>query len=116
MILNAGLPGHAPREVTLIAQIVRHQRKGAPDSEDLGALTHPGDGDAVRRCALLLRLADELDSAGDRAVRSARVVADRRRLHLELTGDAALASWRVRRQLADGELRRAFGRPLVLAA
>jgi exopolyphosphatase/pppGpp-phosphohydrolase len=30
VILNAGWPGQGPREVALIAQIVRYHRKGTP--------------------------------------------------------------------------------------
>ena len=33
LILESGLPGYGPREVELIAQIVRHHRKGSPDDE-----------------------------------------------------------------------------------
>ena len=37
LILNAGLPGFAPREVALIAQAARYHRKGMPDFEELEA-------------------------------------------------------------------------------
>ena len=62
VILQAGLPGYGPREVALIAQIVRHHRKGSPDD------------DRVARCALLLQLAEQLDRGQDQSVIEARLV------------------------------------------
>jgi exopolyphosphatase/pppGpp-phosphohydrolase len=114
VILNSGIAGYDPRLLALIAQIVRYQRKGSPGLDDLGALTRNGDAEIVNRCALLLRLAVQLDGGGDGAVRSARVVAERRQLRLELTGDARLARWGFAHLLGDGDFRRAFGRRLVL--
>jgi exopolyphosphatase / guanosine-5'-triphosphate,3'-diphosphate pyrophosphatase len=114
LILNSGIAGHDPRQLALIAQTVRYQRKGSPGLDDLAALTRDGDAEIVNRCALLLRLADQLDGGGDGAIRAARVVAERRRLRLELTGDARLARWGLVRLLGDGEFRRVFGRRLVL--
>ena len=102
LILQSGLPGYGPREVALIAEIVRHQRKGSPD----GAL--------VARCALLLRLAEQLDRGQDQSVVEARLVAERRALRLKLRGDDALARWALERRLSDGAFRRVFGRRLVV--
>jgi exopolyphosphatase / guanosine-5'-triphosphate,3'-diphosphate pyrophosphatase len=102
LILQSGLPGYGPREVALIAEIVRHQRKGSPD----GAL--------VARCALLLRLAEQLDRGQDQSVVEARLVAELRALRLKLRGDDALARWALERRLSDGAFRRVFGRRLVV--
>ena len=102
LILQTGLPGYGPHEVARIAEIVRHHRKGSPD-----------DG-LVARCALLLRLAEQLDRGQDQAVREARLVAERRVLRLKLRGDDRLARWSLERRLSDGAFRRVLGRRLVV--
>ena len=114
VILNAGLAGYGPRELALIAQTVRYQRKGSPGLDDLTALARKGDAELVGRCALLLRLAGQLD-CGDGRAATARLVAERRRLKLHVPGDGQLARWSVARHFADGEFRRVFGRRLLLA-
>jgi exopolyphosphatase / guanosine-5'-triphosphate,3'-diphosphate pyrophosphatase len=103
LILQAGLPGYGPREVDLIAQIVRHHRKGTPED------------DRVARCALLLQLAEQLDRGQDQSVIEARLVKDRRTLRLRLRGDDRLALWSLERRLSVGAFRRAFGRRLVVS-
>ena len=115
MILHAELPGFAPRDVALIAQIVRYHRKGNPSLDELGSLVRKGDDRLVTRCALLLRLAEQLDRGEDARVGRATFVASRNALHLELEGDTRLARWSVERQLRDDQFRRAFGRRLELS-
>ena len=102
LILQAGLPGYGPREVELIAQIVRHHRKGSPED------------DMVARCALLLQLAEQLDRGQDQSVIEARLVKERRALRLRLRGDDRLAVWSLERRLSEGAFRRVFGRRLVV--
>jgi len=115
LILNAGLPGHSPRETALIAQMARYHRKGTPSLGDLAALARRGDEALVLRGAALLRLAEQLDRARDQHVRAARVKVreDVVRLTLDAAGDAALARWSAHRHL--GVLERALGRPVELA-
>ena len=115
VILHAGLDGFGPRQLALIAQVVRYQRKGSPGLDDLTALARDGDAQLVGRCALLLRLAELLDSGDGPAMRTARLVADRRRLRLHVPVDARLPRWSVARQFPEGEFRRVFGRRLILA-
>jgi exopolyphosphatase/pppGpp-phosphohydrolase len=98
VILNAGLAGS--RQLALIAQIVRYQRKGSPGRDGVSALARSGDAKLVGRCALLLRLARQLDRGDGPAI------------HLPV--DAQLARWSIARQFADGEFRRVFGRRLML--
>ena len=93
---------YGPREVELIAEIVRHHRKGSPE------------GELVARCSLLLRLAEQLDRGQDQSVHEARLVAERRLLRLRLRGDDRLARWSLERRLSDGAFRRVFGRRLVV--
>ena len=114
VILNAGLAGYGPREVALIAQIVRYHRKGAPGLDDLRPLARAGDGELVQRCALLLRVAEQLERGEGQSVRKAQLVADRHGIRLVLDGDDALARWSLERQLGDEAFRRVFGRPLVV--
>jgi exopolyphosphatase / guanosine-5'-triphosphate,3'-diphosphate pyrophosphatase len=72
LILNAGLPGFSPAEVAVIAQAVRYHRKGMPEPGPLAALFAEGDAALLDRCAVLLRLAEDLERARDQLVRHAR--------------------------------------------
>jgi exopolyphosphatase/guanosine-5'-triphosphate,3'-diphosphate pyrophosphatase len=71
LILNAGLPGFAPVEVGIIAQAARYHRKGMPDPGPLAALFGPDDAARLDRCAVLLRLAEDLERSRDQLVRGA---------------------------------------------
>ncbi len=113
LILSAGLPGFGPRELALIAQIVRYDRKGTPDLDDLRPFARPGDRELVQRCALLLRLAELLEIGEDQSVRKARLVRDGSSVRLLLEGDGHLALWNARRQMGDWAFRRVFGHRLV---
>jgi exopolyphosphatase / guanosine-5'-triphosphate,3'-diphosphate pyrophosphatase len=114
VILNAGLAGYGPREIALIAQIVRYHRKGTPDLDELWPLAREGDRELVQRCALLLRVAEQLERGEGQSVREARLVADRHGIRLLLDGDDRLARWSLERQLGDEAFRRVFGRRLVV--
>ena len=72
LILNGGLPGYAPIEVAIIAQAARYHRKGMPDPGPLVALFGPGDAARLDRCAVLLRLAEDLERSRDQLVRATR--------------------------------------------
>ncbi|CAB4938815.1 unannotated protein [freshwater metagenome] len=116
LVLNAGLPGFSPREVALIGQIVRYHRKGMPDPGPFAGLFQDGDAALLNRCAVLLRLGEDLERSRDQLVRSARVRADSKgpvRLELEADGQARVARWAASR---EGELfERTFGRALEVA-
>ena len=116
LILNAGLPGHSPRETALIAQMARYHRKGVPSLADLAPLAHRGDDALLRRGAALLRLAEQLDRARDQLVRDVDVsVADGvARVKLHVDGDPALVLWSGARQADIFE--KAFGKRLELVA
>ena len=113
VIRNAGIAGFTPREIELVAQIVRHHRKGTPEVEALEA--RPGDAGLLARCALLLRIAELLDHGHDQGVREARVVREGRALALRLAGDDRLARWRLERRLPADAVRRVLGRPLLVS-
>jgi exopolyphosphatase / guanosine-5'-triphosphate,3'-diphosphate pyrophosphatase len=69
LILNAGLPGFSPVEVAIIAQAARYHRKGMPEPGPLEALFTPADAARLDRCAVLLRLAEDLERSRDQLVR-----------------------------------------------
>jgi exopolyphosphatase/guanosine-5'-triphosphate,3'-diphosphate pyrophosphatase len=72
LILNGGLPGYSPTEVAIIAQAARYHRKGMPDPGPLAALFGAGDLARLDRCAVLLRLAEDLERSRDQLVRGTR--------------------------------------------
>jgi exopolyphosphatase/guanosine-5'-triphosphate,3'-diphosphate pyrophosphatase len=72
LILNGGLPGYSPIEVAIIAQAARYHRKGMPDPGPLATLFGPGDAARLDRCAVLLRLAEDLERSRDQLVRGTR--------------------------------------------
>ena len=115
LILNAGLPGHSPRETALIAQMTRYHRKGSPSLGDLAPLARKGDDALLRRCAAVLRLAEQLERSRDQLVHAAHLeVRDGSlRLAIEADEDATLARWSAGRHL--DVLERAVGRRVELA-
>jgi len=72
LILNGGLPGFSPVEVAIIAQAARYHRKGMPVPGPLEPLFGPGDASRLDRCAVLLRLAEDLERSRDQLVRGTR--------------------------------------------
>lgn len=113
LILNAGLPGFAPREVALVAQAARYHRKGTPDAGTLAGVLHGKETLArLDRMAVLLRLAEDLERSRDQSVREAHLRVNGRSARLELVTDAdpAVPRWAARR---EKELfAKAFGRAL----
>jgi exopolyphosphatase/guanosine-5'-triphosphate,3'-diphosphate pyrophosphatase len=112
LILNGGLPGFSPGEVAIVAQAARYHRKGMPETNSLAPLFQSGDAERLDRCAVLLRLAEDLERSRDQLVR--RTVFRLREGVLELrllaAGEAAVPRWAAGR---EGELfARAFGREL----
>jgi exopolyphosphatase/guanosine-5'-triphosphate,3'-diphosphate pyrophosphatase len=116
LVLNAGLPGFSPREVALIGQAVRYHRKGMPDLGPFAPLMRKGDAALLDRCAVLLRLAEDLERSRDQLVREAHVGAGSDgalELRLIADGDDRVPRWAASRET---ELfARAFGRELVVA-
>ena len=118
LILNGGLPGWSPRELAIIAEMVRYHRKGTPSfGDDLEPWTEKGDRAILERGATLLRLAEGLERSRDQVVRSAHFDVNGRgaaRLTLEADGDVRVARWAVEREAELFE--RAFGVPLKIRA
>jgi exopolyphosphatase/guanosine-5'-triphosphate,3'-diphosphate pyrophosphatase len=115
LILNAGLPGFAPREVALVAQMARYHRKGSPGFGELAPLVREGDDELLARCSALLRLAEQLERSRDQLVHEARVDVRDGTVRLELVtgGDVSVARWAAERQADLFEA--AFGKRLEVA-
>ncbi len=116
LILNAGLPGYSPREVAIVAQAARYHRKGLPEPGPLAALFGEGDAARLDRCAVLLRLAEDLERSRDQLVRDTVLSARNGEVRLQLVaeGGAAVPRWAAAREC---ELfARAFHRGLSVVA
>jgi exopolyphosphatase / guanosine-5'-triphosphate,3'-diphosphate pyrophosphatase len=115
LVLNAGLPGFAQREVAVIGQAVRYHRKGMPSLGPFDTIAEKGDDDRLARMSALLRLAEDLERSRDQLVRETRISLDNGRVRVGLVSDAdaRVARWAASR---EGELfERAFGRGLEVA-
>jgi exopolyphosphatase/guanosine-5'-triphosphate,3'-diphosphate pyrophosphatase len=132
LILNGGLPGYSPIEVAIVAQAARYHRKGMPDPGPLAALFDPEDIARLDRCAVLLRLAEDLERSRDQLVRATRFTLTNGpggeapaesnanggggeiELRLIADGESSVPRWAARR---ESELfARAFHRELLVAA
>src|SRR5438105_2280747 len=115
LILNAGLPGFSPVEVAIIAQSARYHRKGLPVPGPLAALFGEGDAQRLDRCAVLLRLAEDLERSRDQLVRGTALARRDGVIELRLIadGEAVVPRWAASR---EAELfSRAFGLGLAVA-
>jgi exopolyphosphatase / guanosine-5'-triphosphate,3'-diphosphate pyrophosphatase len=116
LILNAGLPGFSPTEVAIVAQAARYHRKGMPEPGPLAPLFGAGDLARLDRCAVLLRLAEDLERPRDQLVRDTILSARNGEVRLRLVaeGEAAVPRWAAGR---ESELfARAFDRALCVVA
>jgi exopolyphosphatase/guanosine-5'-triphosphate,3'-diphosphate pyrophosphatase len=122
LILNGGLPGFTPIEVATIAQAARYHRKGMPDPGPLASLFESDDQARLNRCAVLLRLAEDLERSRDQLVRGVELAllngapdGDRKvELRVIADGEAAVPRWAASRET---ELfARAFHHDLSVAA
>ncbi len=116
LILSAGLPGYSPTEAAIIAQAARYHRKGMPDPGPLARLFGAGDAATLDRCAVLLRLAEDLERSRDQLVKDTVLSAENGAVQLKLLADggAAVPRWAAGR---ESELfARAFGRKLSVVA
>ena len=116
LILNSGLPGFSPAEVALIAQAARYHRKGTPEPGPMAPLLSKADVARLRRCAVLLRLAEDLERSRDQSVRATHVEVEDGEVHLTLDtrGDVAVPRWAVTREV--DVFAHAFDKRLVVTA
>jgi len=116
LILNGALPGFAPVETAIIAQAARYHRKGMPVPGPMGPLFGRGDAERLDRCAVLLRLAEDLERSRDQLVRTTSMGVSNGTVELRLIadGEVAVPRWAAGR---EGDLfERAFHRELSVAA
>jgi exopolyphosphatase / guanosine-5'-triphosphate,3'-diphosphate pyrophosphatase len=116
LILSAGLPGFSPVEVAIIAQAARYHRKGLPEPGPLSALFGEGDAARLDRCAVLLRLAEDLERSRDQLVRRTSLSLSNGEVELRLIadGESVVPRWAASR---EAELfNRAFARELLVVA
>jgi exopolyphosphatase/guanosine-5'-triphosphate,3'-diphosphate pyrophosphatase len=132
LILNGGLPGFSPLEVAIVAQAARYHRKGMPEPGPLAALFGEREVAVLDRCAVLLRLAEDLERSRDQLVRETRLTLIARsskepaseengtgapgevQLRLIADGEAAVPRWAAGRE--SGLFERAFGCGLTVLA
>ena len=116
LILNGGLPGYTPTETAIIAQAARYHRKGMPVPGPLAALFNDGDAERLDRCAVLLRLAEDLERSRDQLVRATSIALTNGTVELRLIadGESAVPRWAAGRERELFE--RAFHRELSVAA
>jgi exopolyphosphatase/guanosine-5'-triphosphate,3'-diphosphate pyrophosphatase len=122
LILNGGLPGFSPVEVAIVAQAARYHRKGMPEPGPLAPLFGEEEVAVLDRCAVLLRLAEDLERSRDQLVRETRLTLTLRsaegasegagescevQLRLIADGEAAVPRWAASRE--TGLFARAFG-------
>jgi exopolyphosphatase/guanosine-5'-triphosphate,3'-diphosphate pyrophosphatase len=117
LILNGGLPGFSPTEVAIVAQAARYHRKGMPEPGPMGPLFEDGDRERLDRCAVLLRLAEDLERSRDQLVRDTLLSARNGEVQLRLLAsgeELALPRWAASR---ESELfARAFHRDLAVVS
>ena len=118
LILNGGLPGFAPVEMAIIAQAARYHRKGMPEARRARAGGAAQGRGPDRGCAVIVRLAEDLERGRDQAVSEVllRSDGDEIQLHVAAPSESvALPHWSVDRY-GDGEtFARVFGRKLTVA-
>jgi exopolyphosphatase/guanosine-5'-triphosphate,3'-diphosphate pyrophosphatase len=116
LILNSGLPGFTPVETAIVAQAARYHRKGMPTPGPMAALFSEADAARLNRCAVLLRLAEDLERSRDQLVRSTSMVlnGDGVELRLIADGESAVPRWAASRE--RDLFARAFSRELSVAA
>ena len=100
LILNGGLPGFTPVEMAIIAQAARYHRKGMPGPGRWRPLFGEGDAERLDRCAVLLRLAEDLERSRDQLVRGTRIALkdDEVELRLIADGEPAVPRWAAGRE------------------
>jgi len=115
LILNGTLPGFSPRELAIVAEMVRYHRKGSPSfASDVAGLTRDGDAEMLDRGATLLRLAEGLERSRDQIVRAVDVGEDDGRVTLTLRADEAVSVARWAAERERDLFARAFGRELEI--
>ena len=116
IVSQSELPGFAPREILMVANVARYHRKGEPAEhhQDYMALAEK-DRERVRRLAAILRIADALDREHLQTVQTVRARRDDGRVELgiETSGDLVLERWAVQKKV--GLFEKTFGLAVTIA-
>ncbi len=115
LISNVDLPGLSDRERLLVATIARFHRRSAPDlTHELMAPFTTLERRIVRKCAVLLRVADSLDRSHHQPVQKLVMASRGRTVWLKAKARQAvdLELWDVEHEVAL--FREVFGRSLVV--
>jgi exopolyphosphatase/guanosine-5'-triphosphate,3'-diphosphate pyrophosphatase len=99
LISQSELPGFAPGEIWLVANVARYHRKGEPTTDhDSFQRLSPSERERVVKMSALLRIADALDREHLQAVGSVRARVRKGELVLEAesSGDLLLERWALR--------------------
>lgn len=110
IVANSELPGFAPGEILMVANVARYHRKGEPaEHHEAFMMLSGSERTRVTRLASILRLADALDREHRQAVNAITVTRDAGRvwLHLQSSGDLLLERWAVQRKA--GLFEKTFG-------
>jgi exopolyphosphatase / guanosine-5'-triphosphate,3'-diphosphate pyrophosphatase len=111
ILSQSELPGFAPDEILMVANVARYHRKSEPQSShDAFMKLAEEDRDRVVSMAAILRIADALDREHLQNVRAvrARTTDDRLVLELDGTGELLLERWAVEKKA--GLFEKTFGR------
>jgi len=116
LILNGSLPGFTPVETAIIAQAARYHRKGMPVPGPMASLFGAGDAERLDRCAVLLRLAEDLERSRDQLVRGTTIALHNGTVELRLIAEEepAVPRWAAGRERQL--FARAFHRELSVAS
>ncbi len=116
LILNSDLPGLSDRERQLVALIARFHRRTRPEPQhELMAPLTPADYRLVRKCVVLLRVADSLDRSHQQPVREVVASVKGRVVQLGVRArrSAELELWDLQHEVDF--FREVFGKPLQVA-
>jgi exopolyphosphatase/guanosine-5'-triphosphate,3'-diphosphate pyrophosphatase len=115
LITNSGLSGFSPREIALIALLVRYHRTGKPDITEYKLLLNNDDNLLLTRLAAILRLAEFLERGRNATVDDVSLIWDDNNLHLTLIADEypAVELWEAERN-AVALMKVAFERDIHL--
>ncbi len=117
LILNADIPGLTDRERQIVGAIARFHRRGKPDAgHEVLAPFNASEVRIIRKCTVLLRVADSLDRSHHQPVQRVSAHVKGRAVNVRVKAKAGLdlELWDVAREQAL--FREVFGKALVVQA
>jgi exopolyphosphatase/guanosine-5'-triphosphate,3'-diphosphate pyrophosphatase len=115
LIVNSALQGFTPREIALLALLVRYHRKGDPSINQYRDVLEDSDRVRVARLAALLRLAEYLERSKSQVVQGLQIeIGESITARVRTVGDATVEIWDANR--SSGLFRKAFGKQIEIVA